>query len=151
MFSLALPSLTLRRSVAAQGHYWHGSQAEAREGGPTNQSSGRGRPLASRVHGERVEQREREGEREKRRARLSAFTSAEKAPKTSTRKGRFGNTSGGEPKQSFVIEIIGTAGSDVMFRATSESVPRSELYDHDYDPQVRKSYFQQESGRAARA
>ena len=106
MFSLALPSLTLRRSVAAQGHYWHGSQAEAREGGPTNQSSGRGRPLASRVHGERVEQREREGGREKRRARLSAFTSAEKAPKTSTRKGRFGNANGGKLRQSIDFEII---------------------------------------------
>ena len=57
-----------------------GSQTEARNGGrPTNQSTGcaarGGRPLVSQVHGERVER----GEREKRRARLSAFTSAVKS------------------------------------------------------------------------
>ena len=49
---------------------------------------------------------ERKRGREKRRARLSAFTSAEKAPKTSTRKGRFGNANGGEPRQSIDFQII---------------------------------------------
>ena len=53
----------------------------------------------------REKEREREREREKARTPFRLYK-CRKAPKTSTRKGRFGNTSGGEPKQSFELEIM---------------------------------------------
>ena len=71
--------LALQRSVAAQGHYWQANRGTGRRTDqPMDRPAARRCPALSspkQVHGERVEQRERG----KRRARLSAFTSAVKS------------------------------------------------------------------------
>ena len=98
-------------------------------------------------------ERKRGREREKRRARLSAFTSAEKLQrhlhaKAASETQAEVNQSSHSNSKSCEQEVAVLSSER---QQGSESSLRFEFYDHDYDTQVRRSYFQQESGRAARA